>query len=88
MGPSDADAQDAGTDPEPERRLQDRGLAVDACGNRIVRVDLELRSRPFAPRTLRERPGLRAAWRRYHRDAEQAVVDPRPGARSDRPPSR
>ena len=57
MRASDADAQDAGTDAEPQRRLEDHGLAVDACGYRVVRVDLELRGRPFAPGTLRERPG-------------------------------
>ena len=42
----DAAAQGGPPDPEPQRRIEDERLAVDAGGHGAVRVDLERRRRP------------------------------------------
>ena len=81
----DPHAQDAGPDPEPQRRLEHQRLAVDAGGDRAVGVDLELGRRPLAPRPLRAAAALAAPGRRADDgDPEQPVVDARPRARADR----
>ena len=46
-------AQRGGPDAEAKRRLERNRLAVDASGDRSVRVDLELGGRPLTPRSLR-----------------------------------
>ena len=49
-------AEDARPDGEPQRRVEHRGLAVDAGVDRTVGADLEARDRPLAPGPA---PGVR-----------------------------
>ncbi len=47
-------AQRGGPYAEAKRRLERNRFAVDACGDRSVRVDFELGGRPLTPRSLRQ----------------------------------
>ena len=86
MRPGDPHAQDSGSDGEAKWGLQYQRLAVDAGSDWAVGADLELRGRPLPSRPLRQVSAPAAPVRGAgDRDAEQAVVDPRPGARTDRP---
>src|SRR5215218_9741675 len=69
-----------------QRRIEDERLPVDACREGPLGIDLEGRSGPLAPRTLKKAASLTASGGRpYHGDTEQAVVDARPRAGADRP---
>ena len=54
MSAGDPHSQYAGPDSEVKWRVQPQRLTVDPGGDRAVRVDLELGSRPLAPGSLRQ----------------------------------